>query len=169
MKTKLTNLKDLDIFASNFIDSLEKKEKANVVGLHGNLGAGKTTFVQSVSKILGIKENLTSPTYVILKNYEIPSVEDEGMTVSDDFFKNLIHIDAYRLDKAEELQKLNWDFYKNNPDNLILIEWAEKVSDILPEDTTNIYFETCPPRHQTVLGMSAGGLKKGEEREVEVR
>lgn len=100
-----------------FIKRIEKKDKAFIVFLSGELGSGKTTFTQGVAKALGITEDVTSPTFVILKRY----------VISNFIFENLIHIDAYRLKGYEELQKIRFEEYVNDPDNLILLEWPEMV------------------------------------------
>lgn len=124
---------DTHAFAESVLAKLAPKADvgASVLALHGELGAGKTAFVQELASILGVKEKVQSPTFVILKNY---SLEKGNYT-------NLIHIDAYRLDRGEDLQKLNWDMYVNNHHNLIVIEWAERIESILPKDTLHIDFE----------------------------
>ena len=101
-----------------------------MVALQGDLGSGKTAFTQEVGKILGVKENMHSPTFVIEKIYAI------------DFknFKRLIHIDAYRLEKEQELLHLGWEEIIKEPENLIFLEWPENVSDIVPERARKIYF-----------------------------
>lgn len=118
------NLEDTQKFASDFIQNLTPKtNSATVVGLYGNLGAGKTTLTQSIARVLGISETVTSPTFVIEKIYEL----------MDKKFTHLIHIDAYRLEKSEELLRLGWQDIISDPNNLILIEWPEKVLEIMPE------------------------------------
>lgn len=101
-----------------------------VVALEGNLGAGKTAFAQEVGKILGVVENLRSPTFVIEKIYKIAW---KG-------FKNLIHIDAYRLESETELLHLGWEEIIKEKENLILVEWPENVAGIIPADAKRIYF-----------------------------
>lgn len=96
---------------------------ATVVCLNGDLGAGKTTLTAELGKQLGIMTEIQSPTFVILKNYPTHTM-----------FQNLIHIDAYRLNTELELQKLHWDEYINNPNNLIIIEWSERVPELVPAD-----------------------------------
>ncbi|MDO8554944.1 MAG: tRNA (adenosine(37)-N6)-threonylcarbamoyltransferase complex ATPase subunit type 1 TsaE, partial [bacterium] len=100
--------------------------KAVVVALEGDLGSGKTHFVQGFAEHLGIKEKITSPTFVILKKFKIPRQGGTGI-------KNLIHIDAYRIEKPEEILELRWDEFINDPDNIILVEWADKIRNILPK------------------------------------
>ena len=98
----------------------------------GFIGAGKTTFSQGFAKGLGIKERILSPTFLIIKEFGVPSVK-EG-------FNNLIHIDCYRLEKSQDLLDLGWEDMASNPNNIILVEWAEKIKDILPDETKDIYF-----------------------------
>ena len=126
MIEQVQSLEAMQNFAHKFISNLESdKEKATIVGLYGDLGAGKTTFTQSVAKALGVVENIVSPTFVIMKFYEL----------SGQKWKKLIHIDAYRLEKSSELTNLGWQEIINNQENLVLIEWPEKVEDIMPVHT----------------------------------
>lgn len=131
------------IFISDSLEQTEKISKdflekinfnlhtnAFVVGLYGDLGSGKTTFVQRFAKNLGVKEFVTSPTFVIEKVYDIEHKD----------FDKLVHIDAYRLDSANELLTLGWEKLFENPKNLILIEWPEKVKEILPENHAKVKF-----------------------------
>lgn len=114
-----------------FLNTIEQKDRAVVVSLQGDLGAGKTTFAQEVGKILGVRENMHSPTFVIMKVY---GIDWKG-------FKKLIHIDAYRLEKEEELAHLGWGEIVKVPENLVLIEWPEKVPSLIPTDARKISFK----------------------------
>ena len=98
---------------------LDKKEVATIVTFSGDLGAGKTTLTKEIAKQLGVVDNVISPTFVIMKIYKLNHKK----------FKNLIHIDAYRLDNYKELINLGWNKIITNKDNLIIIEWPERVSD----------------------------------------
>lgn len=109
----------------------QARDKATVVALEGELGAGKTTFTKAFAKALGVKEKLTSPTFVILKRF----------TIYDLRFKNLIHVDAYRLNSGEELKSLGIEEMLADPGNIILIEWAERVADILPAEHLTIHID----------------------------
>jgi tRNA threonylcarbamoyladenosine biosynthesis protein TsaE len=109
----------------------KKENRATIIALSGDLGAGKTTLVQSLAKQLGITEHLQSPTFVILKSYQLSATS----------YKLFTHIDAYRLNSKEELEKLNWQEYANNPDNLICIEWPEQVEGLLSEDILCVSLE----------------------------
>jgi len=105
-------------------------DQATVIGLSGHLGAGKTAFVKAVARELGIAEEVTSPTFVLMKLYDIPesagSAGDHSANNSWPW-KRLVHIDAYRLERTEELQALNWEQLVSDPHNLIMVEWPENV------------------------------------------
>jgi len=111
----------------------KKEDKAVVVALFGELGSGKTTLTQQIAKQLGVKENINSPTYVIMKIYDI-----NKNSLYYDFFKKIIHIDAYRLESSLELLKIGWEEIQKDENNLIIIEWPEKVNDIIPKDILKI-------------------------------
>lgn len=136
MQTKIVkNLGELNSFVEDFFSEIiEKREKALVFGLRGDLGSGKTTFVQTVAKYFEIEEFVTSPTFVIQKKYKIKKDNHFG-------FENLIHIDAYRLEKAEEILMLDWEENISNSNNLIFVEWPEKIKEALPKNTKEIFFE----------------------------
>lgn len=118
-------------------------EVATVLGLSGDLGAGKTTFTQQLASLLGVKEDVTSPTFVIEKIYDLPEPPLYG-------FKKLIHIDAYRLDSGAELLSLGFKELLNTPENLIIIEWPERVADILPSSTKILKFTFINDTTRTV-------------------
>jgi len=105
--------------------------KALVVALEGDLGSGKTTFIQGLAQGLKVKENILSPTFVIQKDFLLKLKN----------FKNLYHIDAYRLKNPEEFLELGFKDLIGNPENLIVIEWADKIKKILPKNILRIKFE----------------------------
>lgn len=126
------SLEETQKLAKEWLNSISvKDDEATIVGLYGNLGSGKTTFTQSIARELGIKETVTSPTFVIEKIYDTNHI----------LFNRLIHIDAYRLESGRELQVLNFEQEVANENNLILIEWPENVKEILPENHIKVYFE----------------------------
>lgn len=103
--------------------------KALIIELIGELGSGKTTFIAGFLKKLNIKKSF-SPTFILIRRKKI----------KHRFFKNLYHIDAYRVKNYKELINLNIKEIINNPQNIILIEWANKIKKILPKNTIKIYF-----------------------------
>jgi tRNA threonylcarbamoyladenosine biosynthesis protein TsaE len=122
--------------ASDWVDSLTPStDEALVIGLSGHLGAGKTAFTQAVAKKLGVREFVTSPTFVIMKIYDLPAVGPRG-------WKRLVHIDAYRLELGQELEVLNFEQIVSDPNNLVMIEWPENVKEALPENIKTIKFES---------------------------
>ena len=120
------SLKETEDIAKGFTKDLIShgtQKKATLVGLYGDLGSGKTTFTQMVAEIFGVKEMVTSPTFIIEKIYKTQS----------DIFPKFIHIDAYRLDSGEDLKKLGFEKILEDSEALIFIEWPEHVAEILPE------------------------------------
>jgi tRNA threonylcarbamoyladenosine biosynthesis protein TsaE len=103
---------------------------ATVIGLYGDLGSGKTAFVKAVAKRFGVLETVTSPTFVLEKIYKL----------SGQIFSHLIHIDAYRLEEARELKQLGFSEPLKDPGNVIFIEWAERVEELLPKGARRIKF-----------------------------
>jgi tRNA threonylcarbamoyladenosine biosynthesis protein TsaE len=138
MKKMVKSLTDLESLADDFLKKLKKGKRATLVTLAGDLGSGKTAFTQMVGKILGIKAKITSPTFVIEKKYKLPPAGRGGISTG---YKQLIHIDAYRLNSGRDLLALSWDEIIANPENLILLEWPEKVKDIIPADVYKINFK----------------------------
>lgn len=130
MKKFSKSLRDTEEIAEKILELIYKKENisATIIGLYGNLGAGKTTLTQAIGKILNIKENITSPTFVIMKGYHLLGSS----------FQKLIHIDAYRLEKEDELLKLGWAEIISNPKNLVIVEWPENVQEIMPDNHLKI-------------------------------
>lgn len=123
--------------AKSFLKFLEKnkEKKATIVGLFGDLGSGKTVFVKGVAEALGLKQTVSSPTFVIEKIYKL---DDYELDIQK--FKYLIHIDAYRLNNGEELSNLGWEEISSNHKNLIFIEWPENVKEVLPNNIKKIHF-----------------------------
>ncbi|HTK33518.1 MAG TPA: tRNA (adenosine(37)-N6)-threonylcarbamoyltransferase complex ATPase subunit type 1 TsaE [Candidatus Paceibacterota bacterium] len=132
MKTlESKSLPETKQIAKNWLVSISNtyanQSGALVVGLSGHLGAGKTAFTKCVAQILGIEEDITSPTFVIMKLYLIGGKVKNEATHVEVPWKKLVHIDAYRLEDKEQLQVLEWDKLIADRDNLILIEWPENV------------------------------------------
>lgn len=121
-----TSIEETKEFASSVLQELldKNRDKALVIGLSGELGSGKTQFTQGVARGLGIKRNITSPTFVIMKRYG-----------------NFYHFDCYRLHSPEEIKELGWENIISNPKNIIVVEWAEKIEDIMPADAIRIKFQ----------------------------
>jgi tRNA threonylcarbamoyladenosine biosynthesis protein TsaE len=102
-----------------------------MLALYGELGSGKTTFVQGLAKGLGIKRRVISPTFLIVRTYSIEHKEAK-------FF---FHIDLYRIEKGEDIKSLGILELLNNPENIVAIEWADRMDNLLPKRRIDIYFE----------------------------
>ncbi len=128
-------IEKLPEFTKKFLDDISNEfsniEKALLIELSGNLGAGKTTFTQHLAKHLNIEEKITSPTFVLMKRYPINFGQ----------FKNLFHIDAYRIEDISEILILNLTEIFADKKNLVLVEWPEKISEALPKEKIQISFE----------------------------
>lgn len=97
-------------------------DHATLITFSGDLGAGKTTLIQEIARQLGIAEALQSPTYVIYKRYELQGQD----------WSFLVHGDMYRLESSGEIDSLGWDDLLKNPQNILCIEWPEKIQDRIP-------------------------------------
>lgn len=148
----INNLEELATFAKKFLAALNsaasKKERATVIALSGDLGAGKTTLVQLLAKELGITEIVTSPTFTIMKSYQ---------TGEKQVFSQLVHMDAYRIESLAELGPLRLAEILATPKTLVCIEWAEKISPILPPETVYLSLATRGEtgREITSVGLAA--------------
>ncbi|MDE1924884.1 MAG: tRNA (adenosine(37)-N6)-threonylcarbamoyltransferase complex ATPase subunit type 1 TsaE [Patescibacteria group bacterium] len=136
-------LKDLPEFVRNvraMLKLLPHKNSATLVYLQGELGSGKTTFMQQLGRELGIEVPMQSPTYVLMKTYRI-----EGERLPNGAprrFKRLVHIDAYRLNSAAEFAALRPEQFLEDPEALVCIEWPERVAEALPEPDLTIAFSS---------------------------
>lgn len=106
---------------------------ATIIALEGDLGSGKTTFTKAFAAAFGIApETITSPTFIIQKTFDVKN---------HSYLKNLIHIDAYRLEKAEEIEKLSWNEVVKNPANIIVVEWPSNIGAVLPKNAVRVSFK----------------------------
>jgi tRNA threonylcarbamoyladenosine biosynthesis protein TsaE len=116
MKLKGVKLEHLDQVATAIVDSLNETKTSKIIHLVGDLGAGKTTLVKSIAKVLGITASVQSPTFVFMREYET-----KHKTI-----KKLYHIDAYRFENKDEGKVLELDKIQNK-NTLTIIEWPEKM------------------------------------------
>lgn len=111
-------------FARNF-------HGGEILALHGDLGGGKTTFTKGLAEALFVSETITSPTFVMMKVYD-------GKIASKSI--KFVHIDAYRCDTIEDILSVGIEDYLNRNDVVMVVEWAEKIIEILPKNMININF-----------------------------
>ena len=104
-------------------------KNGGIIALYGNLGSGKTTFVQGLAEGLGINRRIISPTFLIIRKYK--TAQDS------DFY----HIDLYRMESESDIKGLGLSEIFENPKNIVAIEWAEKAGEVLPKNRMDIYFK----------------------------
>ena len=108
-----------------------------VLALFGDLGAGKTTFVQGLAKGLGVKGRIISPTFIILRTYPLRQSLSEASPLKD---KNFYHVDLYRIESEKEVEEIGLKEILKDRKDIVAIEWAEKIQNILPDERINIFF-----------------------------
>ncbi len=112
-----------------------------IICLFGELGSGKTTFAQGVLKGLGAKGPYTSPTFVIMKQYKLKTQNSKRKTTTQNSkLENVYHVDAYRV-YAQDVLNLDWEEIVASKNNIVIVEWAERIKNIIPENTIWISFE----------------------------
>jgi len=114
----------------------------SIVALIGELGSGKTTLVQGIGQGLRIKSLIKSPSFVIIHEYNgsLP----------------LYHFDLYRLDKIEEIFSLGYEEYFYQKKGVVVIEWAEKIKDLLPAEYLQINLETVSLSKRKITAQAYG-------------
>ena len=117
-------LDNIDVVASTFAEVFEKYK---VIALHGDMGAGKTTFVHALCNHLDVKDTVSSPTFAIINEYRYAAKKG-----------SLYHIDLYRLNTDEDAVRAGVEdcFYSGN---ICLVEWPEKAPNIFPDNTLHVY------------------------------
>jgi tRNA threonylcarbamoyladenosine biosynthesis protein TsaE len=115
--------------ASKFVKKLHGGE---VIALYGDLGSGKTTFTQGIAGELGIKRHINSPTFILLRTYDV---------VSHPKIKRLYHLDLYRTQTAQDIEGLGLYEIMEEKDAIIVIEWPEKIGNKIPDQSIMIRFD----------------------------
>lgn len=113
-----------------------------VIALVGDLGAGKTVLARGLARGLGIKSTINSPTFVLMKVYKIKNRKLK--------IRNFIHVDAYRLSSGQELVDIGIFDWLGRQDSVVLIEWAERVKDILSKKKIKICLRVVSPQKRTI-------------------
>ena len=131
MEVVLKSLKDTQKLAVKLAKEILPKGYPSVIALYGDLGAGKTTFAQFFARALGVKEKILSPTFLIIKVFELENKN----------FRTLTHIDTYRMKSARDLLALGLKEIIKNKENITIIEWPEKIEKYLLANTIRIKFE----------------------------
>jgi len=134
MKIIATNKQETEKAGAKLAASLKG---GDVVCLQGELGAGKTTLVKGLARGLGVKNEITSPTFALMNIYPVKS-RKAGISAKPKLFnrvnkniKTFIHIDTYRLKNEQELIDIGVEDYLGAPDTICAIEWPEKIEGLL--------------------------------------
>ena len=125
----------------------EVLHRGDLVALQGDLGAGKTALTQGVAAGLGIREPVTSPTFILVAEYALPG---GGL---------LRHMDCYRMHPNQagaEAEDLGWWEWLADADSVLVVEWSERLGSLLPADRLDIRLETVSGRER-MIRMEAGG------------
>lgn len=102
-----------------------------IIGLVGELGSGKTFFVKSFLRVLGVRERIVSPTFVLIKEYAL----------KHSYHKKAYHVDVYRLSSQKDLSPLGFDKLLKEKKAIVFIEWADKIRNLLPSNAIWIKFK----------------------------
>jgi tRNA threonylcarbamoyladenosine biosynthesis protein TsaE len=132
----LVPLNELSAFARDVratLMLLPPHHGATVVYLRGDLGAGKTSFVQALAKEFGVEGVVQSPTYTLMRSYDVPG---------GGRYATLVHIDAYRLERPEEFAALRPEEFLNKEGTLALIEWPERIEEVGPKPDLVVSFSS---------------------------
>lgn len=133
------------IFAKEVLSTPLNPKGAFVVSLSGNLGAGKTNFIKSFARGAGVAKTITSPTFLLIRRYALGGKR----------YKNLFHIDAYRISNPEEIKKLGICEIMNDKKNLVFVEWGEKIKKLLPPDVVLIKIRHGKKENERVFTIDA--------------
>ena len=140
--------------AEKILTERRTENDALVLALYGDLGSGKTTFARTFAEGLGVKEKIKSPTFIIFRKSKIPASpagrENKGWREKG--FLYFYHFDIYRIHNEKEILNLGWEEIISNPKNIVLVEWADKIENILPKNCVKINFKHL----------------KGDKREMEI-
>ncbi len=134
-KLHIKKEEELQTVATRVLELLIKQKDINgisVLALSGDLGAGKTSFMKVLAHAIGVVEEVTSPTFVVMNHYEIES--DTGAQKTE-FFAHLYHLDAYRIEEQDEMRVIHFDEILKTEHALVCIEWAERIKELLPAHT----------------------------------
>ena len=131
----INGLGDLPDAAEEIIERLDGR---NVVAFYGPMGAGKTTLIREICAQLGSTDTVTSPTFALINRYD--SADGEP----------IFHFDFYRIERPEEAFDLGYEEYFYS-DGLCLVEWPEKVEELLPDEVMKVVIDPTSPTRRTIV------------------
>ena len=102
-----------------------------LICFRGDLGAGKTTFIQGILRACGARPPFVSPTFILMKEYDLDTPTANGI-------RRVYHADAYRMERAEDFEKIGFTEWCADPEGIVLLEWPERIESLLPAVRTEI-------------------------------
>ncbi len=126
------------------------KKGALIIALIGDLGGGKTTFIQGFARGLGIKQKILSPTFVLMKKFKIPE-KGKKLKNKSAGFEYFYHLDCYRINNPEEISILSLEKLMLGSKNILAIEWAERIKKIIPRNSVRIKFEFMDENKRKII------------------
>lgn len=120
----------------------QKKQRATLVVLSGDLGSGKTTFTKYLARAFGITHKVHSPTFIFVHEYHFPK--------SHTRFSKFIHVDAYRMETKRDVAVTGIREYLKDPKNLVIIEWGERISKWISKPDLTIKFSHHTPKSRKI-------------------
>lgn len=133
----LIKIKDISCLESAAEEFLRQTEGVSVYAFYGSMGAGKTTFISAICSVMGVGDEVASPTFTIVNEYRAA----DG--------RSLYHFDFYRIDKPSEALDIGYEEYIYG-DGICLMEWPERIEELLPENVLRVYISEEPDGSRTV-------------------
>lgn len=121
-KLVIENLSDIENVAREF---LKQTSGTQVYAFYGSMGAGKTTFISALCKVMGVEDEVASPTFTIVNEYRTETGE------------SIYHFDFYRINNIREVLDIGYEEYMNDG-GISFMEWPEKIEEILPDDVLKV-------------------------------
>ena len=145
MKKNITkNAEETEKIGKKFAESFCGGE---IVCLEGDLGSGKTTFSQGLLRGLGAEGPYTSPTFVVMKEYDIKNNQEKNKKSN---IKRVYHLDTYRVE-VDDILNLGWKEFIANENNVIIVEWSEKIKKIIPKNSFWIKFKHLAENKREII------------------
>lgn len=137
----INTLDEIENVAREFVEYISQSDtQSNIIAFYGDMGAGKTTFITAICKVLGVTDTVNSPTFTIVNEY----VSGKNFPV--------YHFDFYRISKLNEALDIGiYEYFSGN--GLCLIEWPEKIEELLPADTIRVTIKEKGDSHGRIIGI----------------
>ena len=140
MEITILNIDHLNSAATEFLNATQGHYS---FALHGQVGAGKTTFIKAICRQLGTDDDMASPTFSLVNEYLIKNPSEKGK-------KRIFHLDLYRLKSLAEAEDIGLDDYLYDPEAYIFIEWPEIAGNLLPKEIVSIFMSINDDNSRTL-------------------